>query len=126
MVIRGKFFVLGEVPKSLVSLAFGILAFIAAILSLFSLIANPLDLAGGIALEDQGRLSRLFVGMIAGAGLGMASWIAGCDAFPGNKSQPHWKMCRVCASTGIAFGILAILIYFVFISLLPAFLPVLK
>jgi hypothetical protein len=126
MVVRRKSFIWGEVPKSLISLVLGILATIAVLLVLSSLIVNPIDISGGITQEVQGRISIVFIGMIAGFGLGMASWMAGCDAFPSNKSQPHWKMCRVCASMGIVFGILAMLIYLVFISLLPALLPLLK
>jgi len=117
---------LGEVPKSLISLVLGILATIAVLLALSSLIVNPIDISGGITQEVQGRISIVFIGMIAGFGLGMASWMAGCDALPSNKSQPHWKMCRVCANMGIVFGILAMLIYLVFISLLPVLLPLLK
>jgi len=65
-------------------------------------------------------------GMIAGFGLGLASGLVGSDALPGKNSRPHWKMCRVCASTGIAFGILAILVYLVFIALLPVIFPLPK
>jgi hypothetical protein len=115
-----------ELPKSLFSLVLGTLATLVALLALTSLIVNPVDLSGGIVREVQGRLSIVFMGMIAGFGLGMASWMVACDAVPGDKNNPHWKMCRIFASLGTGFGLLAILVYLVFISLLPALLPVLN
>jgi hypothetical protein len=126
MVSGANTFAWGKVPKSLVSLVLGILAITASLLALASLITNPIDLSAGLTPIIQVRFSMVLIGMTAGFGLGVACWIAGCDVFPSDKSQPHWKMCRVCASIGIGFGILAVLGYLVFISLLPALLSVPK
>ena len=124
MVASGKSFRWTELPRSLISLVLGILATLVALLALTSLIVNPVDLTSGIVQEIQGRLSIVFLGMIAGFGLGMASWIAACDAVPADKSNPRWKICRIFSNLGSGFGILAILVYLVFITLLPAILPV--
>ncbi len=126
MVSRQRSFILGEIPKSLISLVSGILAITAALLTLSGLIVDLIEVSAGITPETQSRLSVVFMGMVAGFGLGMAGWLAAFDAVTIAKSQPHWKMCRVCAGAGIALGILAILSYLVFISLLPAYLPILK
>ena len=116
----------GAIPKSLVSLVLGILAVLIGLLALSSLLIDPIDAEGGIAMGDLGRISTVIIGMVAGFGFGMASWVAGFDVFPIAKSQPHWKMCRVCASSGIIFGVLGMLIYLVFITLLPSLLPVIN
>jgi hypothetical protein len=126
MVSKGNMFFGGEVPKSLISLSIGILGATASLLALGSFITNPINTTSGFAPDDQSRLSMLLIGMTAGFGLGVVSWIAACDVFPGDKSQPHWRMCRVCASVGIGFGILAILGYLAFITLLPVLLPLPK
>ena len=83
-----------------------------------------MDLAGGFTQETQGRLATVLIGMVAGFGLGMASWMTGCDTVTGDKSQPHWKMCRIIGGLGIGFGVLAMLAYLTFITFLPAILPI--
>jgi hypothetical protein len=112
----------GELPKSLISLVLGILASISGLLALISLFVHPIA-TGGTVQEVKGRLFGVLAGMIASFILGLAGGVVGSDGLPDKNSRPHWKMCRVCASTGIAFGILAMLIYLVFIAWLPVILP---
>jgi hypothetical protein len=61
--------------------------------------------------------------LIAGFGLGVASSVVGSEALPQKDSRPHWRMCRICAGSGMALGILAMLAYLVFIALLPVVFP---
>jgi hypothetical protein len=121
-----EIFLLGGASKIPGESCFGNLPTSVGLLAFSSLIVNPVDLSGGIVREFQGRLSIVFIGMIVPFGLGMASWMVGCDAVPRAKSQPHWKMCRTFAIVGTGFGLLAILVYLAYNTLLPTILPVLK
>ena len=113
----------GELPKSLISLVLGILASISGLLALISLFVDPIITTGGTVQEVHDRLFGVMAGMIAGFVLGLASGVVGSDALPGRNSRPHWKICRICAGSGIALGILAMLAYLVFIALLPVIFP---
>jgi hypothetical protein len=126
VVSRQKSFVRSDLARPFISIVLGILATISGLVTLSSLFLNPMNMAGGITPEIQGRLFRVFLGMIAGFVFGMLSWLVGNDAFLCNKGRPHWKISNVCGSLGIAFGILAMLVYLVFISFLPVLLPLQK
>lgn len=128
MVARGRSLIWGDVPKSLVSLNLGIIASIVSFLVLTNLILNPIDLSSEMTLEVQDRITSLLIWLVAGFGLGMMSWMVGFIAFPTDKSQPRWRTCRICSSLGIGFGILAILIYLVFMLFIPvpAYYPFLR
>ena len=123
MVVQRSAPMRGVLPKSLISLVLGILATISGLLALSSLFINPIVAAGGTVQDVRGRFFGVLAGMIAGFLLGLASGVVGSDALPGKNSRPHWKMCRVCAGSGIAFGILAMLVYLVFIAFLPFIFP---
>ena len=113
----------GELPKSLISLVLGILATISGLLALSFLFVNHFSIAGGTVQEVHNKFFGVAVGVVAGFLMGLASGVVGRDAFPGKNSRPHWKMCRICAGSGIAFGMLAMLAYLVFIALLPVIFP---
>lgn len=126
MVVPRKSFVWGEVPKSLISLVLGILATIAVLLALSSLIVNPIVISGGITQEVQGRISIVFIGMIAVLDW---EWPAGWQVatrYQAIKANRIGKCAGYVRTWGLFFGILAMLIYLVFISLLPVLLPLLK
>jgi hypothetical protein len=126
MVIKQKSFHQSDLTISTISIVLGTLATISGFVTLFSLFLNPMDMTGGITPEIQGRLFRVFLGMIAGFVFGMLSWLVGNVAIPSNTGLPHWKISNVCGSIGIGFGILAMVIYLVFISFLPVLLPLQK
>jgi hypothetical protein len=119
MVARGRWLFGGDVPKSFISLIFGILAIVLSLVTLSSMIVNPIYLSGEMILEVQDRITKMIIGLVAGFGFGTVSWMVGFVAFPADKSQPHWRTCRICSSIGIGFGVLAILIYLTLIMLLP-------
>jgi hypothetical protein len=123
MVVQRSAPMRGVLPKSLISLVLGILATISGLLALSSLFINPIVSAGGSVQDVRDRFFGVLAGMIASFLLGLASGVVGSDALPDKNSRPHWKMCRVCAGSGIAFGILAMLVYMVFIALLPVIFP---
>lgn len=119
MVARGSLLHWGDVPKSFVSLILGILAIVFSLVTLSNLLVNPIDLSGGMMLEPQDRITKMIIWLVAGFGLGTVSWMVGFVAFPADKSQPHWRTCKICSSVGIGLGILAVLIYLALILLLP-------
>jgi hypothetical protein len=123
MVAQRSALMRGELPKSLISLVLGILATISGLLALSSLFIDPIITAGGTVQEVHNRFFGALVGVIAGFLLGLASGVVGRDGLPAKNSQPQWRICRVCASTGIVFGFLAMLTYLVFIALLPVIFP---
>jgi hypothetical protein len=123
MVVQRNAPMRGELPKSLISLVLGILASISGLLALASLYVNFIKPSGGTVQEVNDTLFGGIAGMIAGFVLGLAGGVVGSDALPGKDSHPQWKMCRICASSGIAFGILAMLFYLAFIALLPVIFP---
>ncbi len=113
----------GELPKSLISLVLGILASISGLLALSSFIMNLIAQTGGTVQEVHDLFFGALAGLIAGFVLGVAGSVVGNDALPQKNSRPHWRTCRICAGTGIAFGVLVMLAYLVFIALLPVVLP---
>lgn len=119
MVTRNSYFWGGDVPKSLVSLLLGIVAIVLILVTLSSMIINPIYLSGEVILEVQSRITKLIIGLVGGFGLGTVSWMVGFVAFPAEKSQPYWRTCRICSSIGIGFGILAILVYLALMVFIP-------
>jgi hypothetical protein len=123
MVVQRSALMRGELPKSLISLVLGILASISGLLALSSFIINLNVQTGGTVQEVHDSLFIVLAGLIAGFGLGVASSVVGSEALPQKDSRPHWRMCRICAGSGMALGILAMLAYLVFIALLPVVFP---
>jgi uncharacterized membrane protein len=123
MVVQRSALMRGELPKSLISLVLGILASISGLLALSSVFINLVAKSGVTVQEFESRFFGVLVGMIAAFLLGVASGVVGSEALPAKNSRPHWKMCRICAGSGIAFGILAMLSYLAFIALLPVIFP---
>ena len=123
MVVQRGILMRGELPKSLISLVLGILASISGLLALSSFVNNFNVQTGGTVQEVHDRLFLVLAGLIAGFGLGVASSVVGSEAIPQKNSRPHWRMCRICASSGMALGVLAMLAYLVFIALLPVVFP---
>ena len=123
MVVQRSALMRGELPKSLISLVLGILASISGLLALSSFIINLNVHTGGTVQEVHDSLFIVLAGLIAGFGLGVASSVVGSEALPQKDSRPHWRMCRICAGSGMALGILAMLAYLVFIALLPVVFP---
>ncbi len=113
----------GELPKSLISLVLGILATISGLLALSSLLLHPINIAGGTVQEVHNRFFGAVVGLIASFLMGLASGVVGSEALSGKNSRLHWRLCRICAGSGVAFGSLAMLAYLVFIALLPVIFP---
>jgi hypothetical protein len=123
MVVQQNVLMRGELPKSLISLVLGILASISGLLTLFSFIINLIVQTGGTVQEVHDRLFIVLAGLIAGFVLGVASSVVGSEALPQKNSRPQSRICRICASAGIAFGVLGMLAYLVFIALLPVVFP---
>jgi hypothetical protein len=123
MVVQRRLILRGELPKSLISLVLGILATISGLLALISLFANLIVQTGATVQEVHDQFFGVLAGLIAGFVLGVAGSVVGSEALPEKNSRPQWKICRICASTGIALGFLAMLIYLVFIALLPVIFP---
>jgi hypothetical protein len=123
MVVQRSALKQGVLPKSLISLVLGILASISGLLALSSFIINLIVQTGGTVQEVHDRLFMVLAGLIAGFGLGVASSVVGSEALPQKDRRPHWRMCRICAGSGMVLGILAMLAYLVFIALLPVVFP---
>jgi uncharacterized membrane protein len=123
MVVQRSALMRGELPKSLISLVLGILASISGLLALSSFIINLIVQSGATVQEVQDIFFGVLAGLIAGFVLGVASSVVGSEALPQKNSRPHWRICRICAGSGMALGILAMLAYLVFIALLPFVFP---
>ena len=123
MVVQRSALMQGELPKSLISLVLGILASISGLLALSSFIINLIVQTGVTVQEEHDLFFGVLAGLIAGFVLGVASSVVGSEALPQKNSRPQSQICRICASAGIVFGVLAILAYLVFIALLPVVFP---
>ena len=126
MVVQRSARMRGELPKLLISLVLGILASISSLLALSSVFINLIGKSGVTVQEFESRFFGVLVGMIAAFLLGLASGVVGSEVLPTKNSRPHWKMRRICAGSGIAFGFLAMLSYLAFIALLPVIFPLAK
>ena len=123
MVVQRSAFMQGELPKSLISLVLGILASISGLLALSSFIINLIVQTGVTVQEVHDLFFGVLASLIAGFVLGVASSVVSSEALPQKNSRPQSQICRICASAGIAFGVLAMLAYLVFIALLPVIFP---
>ena len=126
MFVQRRALIREELPKSLISLVLGILATTSGLLALSSVFSHFLVQSGGTEQEVHDMLFGVIACLIAGFVLGVAGSVVGSEALPQKNSHPQWRICRICASAGIAFGILAMLAYLVFIALLPVVLPLPK